>query len=149
MICLNLFLSSLIIFYCLTIVNPCLRTESVTMPIVTEEPELRNCSQTDIALGNPNAAQEIDVIYDMYNITQIPGTLDTIATMNLQCTADEGNFASMTFNTAGEPVENSPPNQTVTIMVQCSSVDMMWKYSATSMGVTCTTTITSAFCQQA
>ncbi|KAF1751806.1 hypothetical protein GCK72_018360 [Caenorhabditis remanei] len=109
----------------------------------------RRCLPTDLPLesGETTTDREIEVTYLMYQTTQIPGTLDTTATMNLQCTADTGFFASMSINEGVEVAENVPPAQTVTISASCSSVDMVWQYTLVSMGVSTTVPLTRVWCQ--
>ena len=93
-----------------------------------------------------NCVYYLEILF-RYQTTQIPGTLDTTATMNLQCTADTGFFASMSINEGVEVAENVPPAQTVTISASCSSVDMVWQYTLVSMGVSTTVPLTRVWCQ--
>ncbi|CAL2046337.1 unnamed protein product [Caenorhabditis brenneri] len=118
-------------------------TSEMTTTSPTTTMPLRTCSPDLITLGTRNDAEStIDVTTTGLMSTQIGDTQETTSTMQITCTADENNFASMTIDGDFSPITDL--EQTNTITVTCNSADMMWIYEANGVS----TTVTEATCLQ-
>ncbi|ULT88629.1 hypothetical protein L3Y34_007680 [Caenorhabditis briggsae] len=100
--------------------------------------------------GDNNDPQgNVDVTYGGFTSTRIPDTLDSISTLRISCSGDDGYIVNMEFNENGQAKENLDEVQRISINVTCDSREMNWIYTAdTPTGGVFTHTITSVECLQ-